>query len=665
MKKIILALLLPVLMFSQKRELGEVTIKELQEAKHPIDTSAVAAVLFEKGKTMFYYNVENGFSIETEVEVKIKIYKKEGYDWATKKVMYSIGNGSNNESVSFSKANTFNLVNGKIVKTKLSNDGEFQEKTNEYWATKKITMPNVKEGSIIEYKYVVKSPYISKMDNWKFQSIIPVNYSEYMTVIPEFYNYNTYSRGFQKINKQDEIKPRKITYTTGKGQYETSNGGQMDSFEFNETTTKYYVENIPSFKAEAFSNTITNYLSSIEFELSSTRFPNDGVRQLSQSWEDATKTIYENESFGKELDKNNYYEEDLKVLLNEKFETDNAKINKIYEFVKNRMKWNDFVGIFADKGVKNAYQNKTGNSAEINFILISMLRSAGFTANPILLTTRDKAINLFPSRTAYNYVICGVEVNNAVILLDATDKNATFNILPIRDMNYLGRIIRKHGSSAEIDLSPLTSSKKTILSYASISNDGKISGNIKEIVSDTRAYIFRRDNGKVSEETYLEQFEKENPGFEIKDYKIENKENLLEPVKEEYSFEDSKEIESIDGKYYFRPMLLFALDNNPFKAEKRDYPIDFIYPTSDSYTFTYTIPEGYVVESVPTNTNIAMVDNIMNFKFMAGITGGKVQIVCNLNTNVSFLDAEYYEDLKAFYNQAFLKMNEKIILKKK
>lgn len=656
MKKIILALLLPVLMFSQKRELGEVTIQELQEKQHPTDTSAVASVLFEKGKTVFYYKAEDGFSIETEVEVKIKIYKKEGYDWATKSVLYSIG--SETETVFFSKAITYNLVNGKIVKTKLNNDGEFQEKNNEYWATKKITMPNVKEGSIIEYKYVVKSPFISKLDKWQFQSTIPVNYSEYTTCIPEYFNYNVFSRGYEKINKKEELKARNIGFTSGAA------GAGLSELAFSEAITKYYVENIPAFKPEPYLSTMENYLSSIEFELSSTRYPNSGIKQYSQSWEDVTKNIYENDAFGKELDKINYYEEDLKVLLNEKFENDNAKINKIFEFVKNRMKWDDFVGIFTDKGVKNAYQNKTGNSTEINFILISMLRSAGFSANPILLATRDKPLNLYPSRTAYNYVICGVEVNNAVILLDATDKNTTLDILPIRAINFLGRIIRKHGSSTDVSLTPKTHSNKAVLCYATISNDGKINGNIKEIIGDVRAYIFRRDNGNTSEDTYLEQIEKENPGFEIEDYKIENKTNLLEPIKEAYTFTDSKEIEIIDGKYYFKPLLLFALDSNPFKAEKRDYPIDFIFPKSDSYTFTYTIPEGFVVESVPSNINIAMADNIMNFKFMAGITAGKVQVICNFNTNTNFLSADYYEDLKAFYNQVFLKMNEKIVLKK-
>ena len=65
-----------------------------------------------------------GFFIVTEVETKIKIYKKEGLDWAN----FSINayeNGSTREIVDFSKCITYNLEQGKIVKTKLKSDGEF------------------------------------------------------------------------------------------------------------------------------------------------------------------------------------------------------------------------------------------------------------------------------------------------------------------------------------------------------------------------------------------------------------------------------------------------------------------------------------------------------------------------------------------------------------
>ena len=63
--------------FSQKKmELGKVTIEELKEKMHSIDTSAVAAVLFQVGRTYFEYSNANGFGLITEIDTKIKIYKK-------------------------------------------------------------------------------------------------------------------------------------------------------------------------------------------------------------------------------------------------------------------------------------------------------------------------------------------------------------------------------------------------------------------------------------------------------------------------------------------------------------------------------------------------------------------------------------------------------------
>jgi hypothetical protein len=48
-----------------------------------------------------------------------------------------------------------------------------------------------------------------------------------------------------------------------------------------------------------------------------------------------------------------------------------------------------------DKGIKKAYVEKIGNTAEINFILIRMLKLAGISVNPVLLSTID-GIPIFP-----------------------------------------------------------------------------------------------------------------------------------------------------------------------------------------------------------------------------------------------------------------------------
>ena len=50
--------------------------------------------------------------------------------------------------------------------------------------------------------------------------------------------------------------------------------------------------------------------------------------------------------------------------------TTKDKINAIFSFVKTRMNWNEKFGYYTDKGVVRAYQEKVGNAAEINFILL-------------------------------------------------------------------------------------------------------------------------------------------------------------------------------------------------------------------------------------------------------------------------------------------------------
>jgi hypothetical protein len=199
----VLFLLFINLIIAQKNELGNVTIAELQEKFYPTDSSAVAAFLINKGRTYFDYHEDSGFKITTDVEVKIKIYKKEGYEWANNAIAFYMGNRGK-ERVDYSRAFTYNLVNGKIEKTKLKSENEFIEQNNKFWSSKKIVMPNVTEGSIIEYKYSIVSPYYSTFPDWNFQKAIPVTYSEYITEIPEYFFYNLYRKGMVSPNEKKE-----------------------------------------------------------------------------------------------------------------------------------------------------------------------------------------------------------------------------------------------------------------------------------------------------------------------------------------------------------------------------------------------------------------------------------------------------------------------------
>lgn len=657
-------LLLTSIAFSQKHELGKVTIEELKEKVCPSDTSAVAAYLFNVGKTYYSYSDSNGFELITEITTKIKIYKKEGYEFANKAVKFYVG-VNDSEKVSVSKAYTYNLVNGKIEKTKLGSDGEFNEKINKFWSRKKITMPNIKEGSIIEFKFDISSPYESYIPEWEFQENIPVKYSEFLAVIPEYYMFNTRSKGYLTPVVQVEKKTRSITLTSKERSsgYITSTNFSNEAISFEETMTKYILENVPALKEEAFVNNINNYRATVSHELSGTKYPNSNYVAYSSDWESVVKKIYDSENFGSELKKTGYFEKDLDALLNG-INSYEEKIAVVFNYVKSKMNWDESYGIYCDSGVRKAYQDKKGNVAEINIMLTAMLRYAGIDANPILLSTRDNGISFFPSRTSFNYVIAGVELQNQVILLDATNKNTIPNILPIRDLNWIGRIIRKNESSAEINLMPTTNSKDVISIIGNINAQGEVSGKIRDQYFDYNAFTFREYNKGISKDSYIEKLEKKHKGLEVGEYEVQNSTDLSKPIVENYDFKATNSVEIIGDKMYLSPFLFFAITENPFKQETREYPVDFVFPNQDKFNISLTIPEGYTVETLPQPKAVAMPDNLASYKYNISNTGNQIQIIYTLDINQAIIGSEDYGTLKNFFKEIVNKQTEKIVLKK-
>lgn len=629
-------------LYAQEFKLGRVTIDELKEKAHPADTSAPAAILYKKGRTYFML-YDGHFNMVTEVEFRIKIYKKTGYDYATQKLPYYTGGRS--IFVDFSDACTYNLENGQIVKTKMKSDGDFTEKINDDFSVKKIVLPNVKEGSVIEYSYKIRTPYYGVIPDWRFQYSIPVNNVEYFVATPQYFTYNTYLIGYLPINAT---------------QPKTKAGSGSA---FTESYVVYSAKDVPALKDEDFVNNINNYTSTLKMELAMVQIPGQAPEKLSMDWTSLTAWIYDNKDFGGELKARSYFEDDLPAILAGKVSTTD-KVNAVFKYVQERMKWDEEESYFCEKGVKKAYNDKTGNSAEINLMLVAMLRQAGLSANPVLVSTRDNGIALYPNRAAYNYVIAAVENDNKVVLLDATSKNTVPGLLPVRALNWLGRMIRPDGSSAEVDLMPKTNAKETISVAATIDNTGKVNGKARDQYFDNFGYAFRERFSNISKESYLEYMEKQNKGLTISDYKVDNVKEPAKPLMEEYAFEHSAAADAVGDKIFFNPLLFLADDENPFKQEKREYPVDFMFPQQIRYNVNVTIPQGYTIESMPKPALIKMEDGLGSFRYNVQSVGSQVQLLAVYEMNNAALPPDYYPTLRDFYMKMIEKQQEKVVLKK-
>ena len=73
---------------AQDYRFGKVSLEEVQEKQYPEDSEVNAAVLYREQKIYYELTKSTGFTLVTEVHERIKIYNKDGFDWATREISY-------------------------------------------------------------------------------------------------------------------------------------------------------------------------------------------------------------------------------------------------------------------------------------------------------------------------------------------------------------------------------------------------------------------------------------------------------------------------------------------------------------------------------------------------------------------------------------------------
>ncbi len=620
--------------FSQDFKFGKVSKEELLETRYKFDSTANAAVLY-KEKVVYFQN----FQLITEVFERIKVYNKNGFEHASHGLfLYKQGNGK--ERLSGLKAITYNLLGDEVVETKLSKDEIFENEYSERYDELKFTMPALKEGSVIEYKYKIVSPFIFNIGKISLQYDIPIKKLDIKVKMIKPINFKRFMTGYLPINFKESLEGSQVTVNSIRSNH------------------------IPAFKEEPYSGNVNNYKSSIVYDLQYIRFPNGVVENFSSTWEDVTKKVYKNYSFGKELEKSNYYKPALDSLL-VNVNTPSQKIDVIYNYVKNKMTWNEYRSVYTRKGVRKAYKENMGNSAEINLMLTSMLNYSGLNSNPVLVSTEDKPFPLFPSLRAYNYVISRVKLPNGdIIYLDATDKYGLPNILPNRVIGGSGRVIAENGTSERIDLRPQKPSLNRYTVQCEIDAEGSVKGKFNRRYSKYSAHDFRVYQGSKDDEAKKKYFIDKYDFAEIDGYKITGVNECDKDVSESFSFTKENGFEVIENEIYFSPLLFMQNKENVFKSEERNYPIDYNYGFTNAYMVNIKIPEGYEVEEFPKSGAFRLPENLGSFTFRSNVNNGYMQVMVNETINSSLIPATYYPVLKQFYNQIIEKEGEQVVLKK-
>lgn len=501
----------------------------------------------------------------------------------------------------------------------------------------------------------------------KLQDDIPIKKLSVRIATPVYYNYSAISKGFLRIPiKKDKVN-RSVSYSNlvrsgGLGWSARKSESVQNNLSFVDNIQTIEMTNIPAIKDEPYAGNIDNYKSGINYELSFVKYPNSSLETYATDWEAVVKKIYNNADFGEQLKKNNHFEEDLQSLLQEVNNT-NEKIIKIYQFVKSKIKWNGYKSYYSDEGVRKAYKEGIGNVADINLNLVAMLQSARLDANPVLISTVDNGIPLFPTRNGFNYVIVKVATPNGYVLLDATDKNAMPNVLPKRVLNFRGREVRKNGESDWIELFPQEHSVEKTVIRAKFNEDG-FTGTSRKTITNNYLLDYRNAARDKSKETLLEWIDENEKGIEVVNARVSNLDDLDKDGIQTIQFETESYYEEIAGKTYINPLLYSEINENPFKSEKREFPVFYNIPWADVTTINIKLPDSFIIENVPENAEYILPDNLGVFQYNIISNGNAIEIKSSLIINQPVINPAIYPELKEFYNKIISKQREKIVLSK-
>ena len=633
---------------------GKIAPESFQKNPFPSDSTAEAVVLYELGETHLEYT-ENKFWVVYALHRRLRILKKSATDRATVSVqLYRTGSGSA-EDLSGLDGATYNLTAGAVVTDKLTKTGIVTERVSDNVSLQKFTLPNVREGAIIEYRYTIRTPFTISNNprTWAFQDDIPTLWSEYRVIFPDSFYYKMLMNGYLALTV-NQVNSVTTPLFTGEEPVTAQ-------------SYRFAVANSSAIRSEAHITTTSDYTTKIDFELASINFPGQVTRNFSVGWEAMDKTLLNDGDFGGQYKRAAFLREVATLLKTNHPATDTmARIGAACKVVSTTMKW-DETSSYYTKSIKKAWEAKKGDAGDMNMTLIALLREMGYDANPVVLSTRTHG--RFNRESALlkqlNYVVAHLDVGGRDLLLDATDPYLKPGTLPLRALNGVGRLILPDNRSRFIALNPTERDIQATSAQYTIDDEGAIAGTLTHSFAGYASYRNRKDYKTDGETAYLDGVKKEHTGWQIEKATFAGADDPDKSFTSTYTLTVGEGATVAGDRLYFRPMLTEGQLTNPFKDPERLYPVDFGMLTDETYTATFTMPAGYQAEELPKPVQMSLPNNGGRFLFQVSANEQTIQTVSRLSLKKPVYFAEEYPALRELFTQVVAKHAEQIVLKKK
>ncbi len=631
---------------------GKVDKADLEMKDCDFDKGAEAVKLIDWGNT-YYDRGTTGRSLFKTIfqrRTRIKILKEKGLSLANVSIPYYSYN--NDEKIVTLSAYIYNIdAVGKIKTTNIKKSSFYPKKINAEYSEMIIAFPEVKVGSIIEYKYTMERETMGQLKDWFFQERIPVRYSEYQFTVPQIFRFSVQPSVIDKIEESKEVTDEILS--AGNGTIKTKS-----------LKNNYIMRNLPGIKDEPFMGAAKDYMQRLQFQLKQIDYGDGDITDLRFKWSDVINELKEDENFGIQLEKN--------ILSTEIFITTANKITNaetrmlfIYNQIRKTINCNGKDDIYTDNGIVKTWETKNGNTADINLLFIKLLNDAGIKAVPILFSTREHglATPYYPFLNQFNTLMAYIAFNGKYFVLDATDKISYYKLIPAKIVNTKGFILKSEEGEWK-DITDGNYKYKVLTAvHGVIDTAGVIKGDCL-IKSSEYARNERSENWLKNKEEFKEEyFTRPYPFLKIDNITVNNAYTDSLPFEQKVNF--TMPLNNSGNYKYFTVNLFSDLEKNPFVADDRIADIDFGFQQQYNIYGNFFIPQNYTFDALPENISMIMPDTSIVFSRSIQAEENILNVRISVEFKKSFYPASNYPVFKEFYKKLFDKLNEPILIKKK
>ena len=610
-------------------EFGFYSEEEINMKGSAFEKDAEAIILLDQA----FAHYDEDYHLITERRVRIKILNQRGLDRASIRIPFYIRDAF--ENIKGIEGMTF--TPNENAATKLSKKSIFTEKLDDKFSIIKFAMPNVKVGSIIEYKYTSIMKHYGGLDHWVFQSDIPTIKSSYkLEVLP-----NT---DFSYLLLKKREYPVKITPPS-------------------EGVVLFEMNNLPGLQYEPYMDAPKDYLQRVEFKLSSLTHDNTGLQEtFDNSWQELAKRLMEDEDFGIAVNKKIPIPDELRSLA-DTASTALSKVAIIYNYVKDHFNWNEYDGKYSIDGLKKILDTRTGNSGELNLLLVNFLRAFKIDAKPLLVAERSfgRVLPEYVFIDRFNKTDACVMLNGKLLVLDVTEKYSSITLVPYELLNTNALVVDKNtrelieiGSSGQLF-------KQTVQIRAKIDPSGLLNGSC--VIYDhgyaKASQIADIKNDKES--GFVNNYESSYEGIKIGDFVYDYPDKDSLPLTERFSI--SREIDNNGGFALLNYNLFTGLTKNPFTSDVRFTNINFGYPYTVVVEETIELPDNATTETVTKDITLEKFNGAISLTRSLKKVGKSLNIKIVFDQKISLFGADNYPDLKAIYKSMVDLLNEPVVIK--